>query len=101
MKAIIKVVTQYQENYNTETVDPPYWKMKGAVEFEITVDADIVIYGDERTTINAIKSLLEKQSNDMCKYTYIEHDVLYGNPHQIGELEFMAELDEAKKRAIK
>ena len=76
MNCTIKIMTQYFENYSeTKT---PYWKPKGGQEFDIIIDSDIAMYSkylDEH-----LNQIISEQSNEHCKYEYIDHDVQFIEP---------------------
>ena len=76
MNCTVKVMAQYFENYSdTKT---PYWKPKGGQEFQIVIDSDIILYSDELKS--HLTTLVAAQSNEHCKYEYIEHDVEFIKP---------------------
>lgn len=68
MKSTILITAQYLENYGTP--ENPHWKTKGGQVFSLKVDGGDLMYGEE-AVIKAIETLLAKESNDMCKFTYV------------------------------
>ena len=76
MNCTVKVMAQYFENYSdTKT---PYWKPKGGQEFQIVINSDTILYSDELKS--HLTTLVAAQSNEHCKYEYIEHDVEFIKP---------------------
>jgi len=92
MNAIVRVLTQYHENYNTDNgvnANPnsaPYWKPKGGVEFEVEVNSDIVLYCDNIEEI--LTTMVNEQCNPMCKYTYMSHEVNFSKPSKLSSNRF-------------
>lgn len=76
MKARIRIITQREENYGFYE-GKSHWKMKGGTYFNIEADSDFIMYSEKRTLIDAIETLLKKESNDLERFTYIEHEVLF------------------------
>jgi hypothetical protein len=69
----IRVYTQYLENYSDKP-DYPHWKKKGGYTFTIkNVDSNLVTYCNNLGKI--LKALTEAQSNEHCKYEYLEHEI--------------------------
>lgn len=85
MKIICRILTQYKENYGTETA--PHWKNKGGVEFTLNVDGDIFLY-EENHCIEAIKSLLAKQSHSMEQFEYVSHELVFNKPIALNDTDF-------------
>ena len=79
----IKIIINSQnwENYAVGPegfYDEPYWKPKGGQEFQIVIDSDTILYSDELKS--HLTELVAAQSNEHCKYEYIEHDVQFIKP---------------------
>ena len=69
--AKITVHTQYHENYSDTLV--PHWKAKGGQKFVIdNADGDIYMYCE---LSEILTTLVEQQSNDHYKYTYLDHEI--------------------------
>ena len=75
MKDLIRITAQYHENYSD--TNTPYWKPKGGTEFELQANSDLFLYVKE-DCIKAIKIMLEKASNERSKYTYLDHEIIFG-----------------------
>ena len=83
---------QYYENYSD--TNTPYWKPKGGHEFVINgFDPDDLFY-DEENVVNAIKSLVAKQSTDYEKFEYISHELKFGTPTEIKLTDYKSEYTE-------
>ncbi len=76
--ATITILTQYHENYNTETTNPPYWKPKGGHKFTVEVSDTTAMYCPDLKT--ALTELVESQSTEIEKFEYIEHEVDFSAP---------------------
>lgn len=85
MMCTIQVTAQYYENYSD--TDTPYWKAKGGVDFHFPIDADIALYARREDLVRAITKMVEEQSNDYCKYDYIDHEVKFSKPVVVMGLE--------------
>jgi len=77
MNVKISVNAQRYENYGFHE-GREYWKPKGATRFSIEdIDADIVMYADHKKVVEAIQRQLELRSNDLEKFEYIDHEVIF------------------------
>ena len=77
MKVKINVNTQRYENYGFHE-DREHWKPKGGVMFVIEdVDMDEVAFSWEEQIVAAIKEQLDANSNDLEKFEYIDHEVIF------------------------
>ena len=77
MKVKINVNAQRYENYGFHE-GREYWKPKGGVLFVIEdVDVDDVTYSWQEQIVAAIKEQLEANSNDLEKFEYIDHGVIF------------------------
>jgi hypothetical protein len=89
--ADLRITAQYQENYSDN--DTPYWKMKGGREFIIKgIDPDPVMYAAPGEAEAAIQVLLDRESNERCKYTLIDWEFIYAKPIVLDADKFMLEL---------
>lgn len=75
-KLLIHIEAQYSENCNTS--DSPHWKQKGGQVFSLEADDEDFLYVEEQS-IKAIKTLLAKHSNAMCKFEYVSHEIIFNN----------------------
>lgn len=85
MMCTIQVTAQYYENYSDSNI--PYWKPKGGVDFHFPIDADIALYAHREDLVNAITKMVEEQSNEHCRYEYIDHEVKFSSPVVVMGLE--------------
>ena len=77
MNVKISVNTQRYENYGFHE-GREYWKPKGGMLFTIEdIDADIVMYADNKKVVEAIQRQLELRSSDLEKFEYIDHEVIF------------------------
>lgn len=94
---MLKIHTQYYENYN---VGPegfniygdklPHWKPKGGHTFIIEdFDSEFLFY-DEEATVEVLKKLVAEQNSVAEKFEYIEHELVFGEPTPIKNSDFMA-----------
>ena len=87
--------SQYYENYSDTMT--PHWKPKVCHEFVINeFDANDLFY-DEENVVNAIKSLVAKQSNDYEKFEYISHELKFGEPTEIKLNDYKSEYAETNR----
>ena len=87
---LIQITAQYYENYSANP-DSPSWKAKGGQVFTLKADSDDFFYGEE-SCIEAIKQMLDKQSNSHCRYEYNSHELIFSEPVQLSTEEFEATL---------
>jgi hypothetical protein len=83
----ILIHTQYEENYaahdwNGEGECPQAWKPKGGHVFQIKMDADLLMYSDGAIVF---AKMLEGQNTDYERYTYLDHEIQYGEPSPLGD----------------
>tara|TARA_R110000803_G_scaffold210795_1_gene283782 strand:+ start:4898 stop:5182 length:285 start_codon:yes stop_codon:yes gene_type:complete len=83
MKNTILVHTQLEENYGHYEGNF-YWKKKGGHTFQIEMDADLLMYSD---TAEIFGKMLESQSNDMERFTYLEYEIQWQVPTVLGTQE--------------
>ena len=74
----IQVTAQYYENYSDSNI--PYWKPKGGVDFHFPLDADVALYVYNEDLVRAITKMVEEQSNEHCRYEYIDHEIKFSKP---------------------
>lgn len=78
MMCTIQVTAQYYENYSDSNI--PYWKPKGGVDFHFPLDADVALYVYNEDLVRAITKMVEEQSNEHCRYEYIDHEIKFSKP---------------------
>ena len=77
MKVTVRVNAQRYENYGFHE-GREHWKPKGGTLFVIEdVDMDEVTYSWEEQIVAAIKEQLDANSNDLEKFEYIDHEVIF------------------------
>ena len=91
MNATIKITAQYYENYGFHE-GTERWKPKGGADFEIECNSDLLLYADNSDILTAIETALEKASDELSRYTYIEHDVVFGKTQVLDQAEFESQL---------
>ena len=79
----ILVHTQYYENYGFHE-GTERWKPKGGHTFQIEMDADLLMYTDPREVFG---KMLESQSNDLERFTYLEYEIQWQEPTLLGTQE--------------
>ena len=80
---LIQITAQYYEDK----------RPKGSQIFHLYADDLNFLYGKEQC-IQAIQELLDKQSNDVCEYKYVSHELIFHTPIQLNSDEFEAAYDE-------
>jgi len=50
--------------------------------FTLRVDSDLFLYGSEQC-VEAIKMLLDEQSNEHERFTYLEHELVWHEPKEL------------------
>ena len=77
MNVKVTVNTQRYENYGFHEGNE-YWKPKGGMTFTIEdVDGDVVAYAKRDQVIEVIKEQLNERSNDLEKFEYIDHEIIF------------------------
>ena len=86
MKTLVQITAQYYENYafgNDDYDGVPSWKPKGEQIFKMYVDeTDDFLYAEEHC-IEAIKQLLEGESNKFCRYEYVGYEIIFHEPIEL------------------
>ena len=83
----ILVHTQYEENYGFSEGNF-HWKKKGGHTFQIEMDTDLLMYTDPS---EVFAKMLESQSNDLERFTYLEYEVQWQEPSLLGlQSDYMA-----------
>lgn len=89
MKTLLLITAQVHENYGSK--DAPHWKPKMGQVFSLNVEADAFMYA-QKECINAIGKLLDKNSNEGCKFTYVSHELIFQGIDVLNDEDFEAEL---------
>tara|TARA_R110000782_G_scaffold269234_2_gene366991 strand:+ start:959 stop:1249 length:291 start_codon:yes stop_codon:yes gene_type:complete len=76
----ILIHTQYEENYGFSE-GTEHWKKKGGHTFQIKMDADLLMYSDPAKVFS---KMLESQSNDLERFTYIDMEIQFHPPTKLG-----------------
>ena len=79
----ILVHAQLEENYGFHEGNF-HWKPKGGHTFQIEIDADLLMYTDPAEVFG---KMLESQSNDLERFTYLEYEVQWQEPSLLGSQE--------------
>jgi hypothetical protein len=74
-KTLTHITALYYENYGS-SINDAFWKPKGHKIFSLYVDAECFIYTQEES-IDIVQRMLDKESNDKIKYSYISHEILF------------------------
>ena len=80
MKNIVLVHTQLEENYGFYEGNF-HWKKKGSHTFQIELDVDLLMYTE---VSDIFGKMLEAQSNDLERFTYIEYEIQWQVPTALG-----------------
>ncbi len=98
MNVIIRVSTQYYENYNVDSNGfnnygdkKPHWKPKGEQVFEFPVDIDNIMYTSDELLIECIKKFVLSQSNEMAQYEYVDHTIEFNKPYKVNGFDELLE----------
>lgn len=86
MKIQIQVTCQYFENYNTDTINPPYWKCKMGHNFVFEIDMNDWFYDQENVKKWFTEVILPQHNNEMCKYEP-RHWEKFDQPEAVGMYE--------------
>jgi len=78
-KVQVKILTQLEENYGFHE-GTVHWKPKGGLEFTTEVSDGLMMYGDTDIIKKSIQLLLDKESNDLERYTYVSHELVFHKP---------------------
>jgi hypothetical protein len=81
MNNTIHISAQTFENYGSS--ENPHWKPKGEQKFSLKADSDYFFYGEDNC-VCAINKLLAKHSNEMMRFEYRSHEIVF---HDIIELD--------------
>jgi len=81
-KVQVKILTQLEENYGFHE-GTNHWKPKGGIEFTTEVCDGIMMYGDTDIIKKSIQILLDKESNDVERFTYVSHELVFHTPHEL------------------
>lgn len=77
MKVTVRVNAQRYENYGFHE-GREYWKPKGGTYFTVEdVDSDVVDYADKNLIKEALIEQLKSFSNDLERYEYIDHELVF------------------------
>ena len=80
--ATVQIYTQIQENYGWYN-NQFHWKNKGQQIFEITASSDGLMYADKDILKQSFQELLDLESDDMFRYIYINHEILFSEAKKI------------------
>ena len=94
MKILCQITGQYYENYGTEIngVSHDAWKPKGSFVFNLKVDVDDFMYAEDEC-VEAIKMLLEEQSNSHSRFSYVSHELIFNDIIELDSESFQNKLN--------
>ena len=82
MGVTVRVLAQYWENKAFYDGGEPSWSPKMGHEFLFeNVDSDVVMYADDLKAV--LTDLVAAQTDDMSKYEYREHEVIFHEPTKL------------------
>jgi hypothetical protein len=87
---LCQITTQYYENYGS--FENSNWKPKGSFIFNLKVDTDDFMYG-ESECVEAIKLLLEEQSNLHERFSYVSHELIFNDIVELDSENFQKKLN--------
>tara|TARA_R110000772_G_scaffold173488_5_gene285452 strand:+ start:2293 stop:2586 length:294 start_codon:yes stop_codon:yes gene_type:complete len=76
----ILIHTQYEENYGFSE-GTEHWKKKGGHTFQIKMDVDLLMFSSPAKVFG---KMLESQSNDLERFTYIDMEIQFHPPTKLG-----------------
>jgi len=80
--AKVQIYAQIQENYGWHN-DQFHWKNKGQQIFEIDASTDGLLYADKDILDKSFQELLDVESDNMFRYIYINHEIIFLEPIKI------------------
>ena len=86
MKTQVRILAQLHEN-KAWYEGGEAWKPKGGVEFSVNVDDGIAMYAEE-SMILAFMQLLEQESNNCERFTYVSHELIFSKIHELSDEDF-------------
>ena len=89
--AKIVIDTQYYENYGFHE-GRTHWKPKGGHQFTMEVATDVVMYTDDLE--GKLTEIVKEQSNDLEKFEYRDHEVLFQEPTELSYDLLMKKIDD-------
>lgn len=100
MKTLVQITAQYYENYalhNDDYNGVPSWKPKGGQVFTMRIDDTDNFFYYKEECVAVIKELLQEESNNFCRYEYIEHEIIFHEPVELTGFDEKLEIMLAKK----
>ena len=85
MKTTVIVTAQYHEN-KAFWEGGEAWKPKGGQEFILKSESDHFMYAEEEC-VEVIKEMLKERSNNLCRFTYITHELKFHDPILFNDFE--------------
>jgi hypothetical protein len=90
MNTTIHISAQTFENYGSS--ENPHWKPKGEQKFSLKADSDYFFYGEDNC-VCAINKLLAKHSNEMVRFEYRSHEIVFNDIIELDTEQFYEEYD--------
>lgn len=92
MKTLLIITAEYFENYGFAE-GKEHWKKKGIQTFSLNVDSSAFCYA-EKECVDVIHKLLEGQNNNLTKYAYVTHELIFHEPIKLDDTAFEKYLNE-------
>ena len=96
MKTLVRIESQYYENYGS--AEAPHWKPKGGQEFTIRIDSDILLYNKEGAE-SVIAQMLDDNSTEYSRYEFISMEPVFCEPIELDTYIFNALYDTQCEKA--
>ena len=89
-------IQQLVDSVISSGMDPSYegrthWKPKGGHQFTMEVTTDVVMYTDDLE--GKLTEIVKEQSNDLEKFEYRDHEVLFQEPTELSYDLLMKKID--------
>ena len=82
MNVDVRILTQLEENYGFYEGNQR-WKKKGGMEFTMSVDDGLMMYGEEDIIIQSFQKFLDLESNELERFTYVSHELVFHKPIEL------------------
>jgi hypothetical protein len=82
MNVEVRILTQLEENYGFYECSE-HWKKKGGMEFTMSVDDGLMMYGEKEIIIKSFQKFLDLESNELQRFTYVSHELVFHKPIEL------------------
>jgi len=82
MNVDVRILTQLEENYGFHE-GSEHWKPKGGMEFTMSVDDGLMMYGEKDIIIQSFQKFLDLESNELERFTYVSHELVFHKPIEL------------------